>query len=118
MCRVLIVEDEALIALAAEMALEAAGHDVVGTAATADDAVAMAFAHEPDLMIVDLRLRDGSSGPEAVARVRARLDVAIIFASGNLDRQTRDRLAAFDPVAMIGKPYTDDQLVKAVAAAG
>lgn len=70
MCSVLIVEDDLVIALDMEMTLQEAGHVVVGTAMTAAQAVEMAKAHRPDLMIVDIRLRDGSRGPDAVGAVR------------------------------------------------
>ena len=115
--RVLIVEDDLLIALDAQMTLEDAGHEVVGTAVTEDEAVAMAAAHEPDLMVVDLRLADGTSGQRAAERVRERSHVAIVFASGNLDPAMRERLAPLGPVAMLSKPYSPGQLTDAVASA-
>lgn len=113
--RILIVEDELLIALDVEMALEDAGHVVVGTATTEDEAVEMAVASVPDLMVVDLRLADGSCGRHAVARIRKDQDVLVIFASGNLDPAMRDRLHVLEPVAMLSKPYAPSEIVQAVA---
>lgn len=115
MCNVLIVEDELLIALDMELALEEAGCTVLGIAATVGEAVAIAERQAPDVMVVDLRLADGSRGPDAVERVREGGDVKVIFASGNLDPQTCARLERFDPVAMIPKPFTSQQIVEAVA---
>lgn len=115
--RILIVEDELLIAFDAEMALEDAGHDVVGTAATEEKAVDMALSFQPDLMIVDMRLAGGGCGRAAVKRVRQELDVQVIFASGNLDPEMRHRLEEFGPVAMLSKPYGSDELVRLVATA-
>jgi DNA-binding NarL/FixJ family response regulator len=115
--RVLIVEDELLIALDAELTLRAAGYDVVGTAAREDEAVAMALDARPDLMVVDLRLAGGGCGRRAAERVRAVLDVALVFASGNLDPATRTQLQALDPVVMLSKPYDGADLVRAIAAA-
>lgn len=112
--RVLIVEDELLIALDAEMALEDAGHQVVGTATTEGKAIELALVHKPDLMIVDLRLKDGGCGRAAVEQVRSQLDVAVIFASGNLDPAMRARLAKLKPVALLSKPYGSDELVRLV----
>ena len=114
MCRVLIVEDELLVALALEMALSDGDHEVVGTATTADEAVEMAMRSEPDVMIVDLRLADGSSGAEAVARLRATHDMPVIFASGNLDPATRADLERLSPAAMISKPYDEARIVEIV----
>lgn len=115
--RILIVEDELLIALDVEMALQDAGHDVVGTATTEDQAVDMALRHEPELMIVDLRLAGGGCGRAAVKRLRSSLDVDVIFASGNLDPEMRARLEKLEPLAMLSKPYDSNELVKAVATA-
>lgn len=115
--RILIVEDELLIALDAEMALEDAGHDVVGTATTEEKAIELALIHKPDLMIVDLRLKNGGCGRAAVKEIRLQLDVPVIFASGNLDPAMRARLEEFKPIGMLSKPYGSDELVRFVAKA-
>lgn len=115
--RILIVEDELLIALDVEWTLQAAGYDVVGTATREDEAVEMALDTRPDLMVVDLRLAGGGCGRRAAERVRAVLDVTLIFASGNLDPATRIRLQALDPVAMLSKPYDGADIVRAISAA-
>ena len=115
--RILIVEDDLLIALDAEMTLLDAGHDVVGTAATEDAAVEAALLERPDVILMDLRLADGGCGRRAAERILAEIDVAIVFASGNLSPNMRERLARLDPVAMIGKPYLDTQLLGAVGQA-
>lgn len=115
--RVLIVEDDLLIALDAELTLQDAGHDVIGTATTEDDAVETALREEPDILLLDLRLARGGCGRRVAERVRDALGVSIIFASGNLTPQMRERLARLDPVAMISKPYLEAQLLGAVAKA-
>lgn len=115
--RVLIVEDEPLIAMDLEMVFEDAGHEVVGTARTADHAVAMARAQAPSLVIIDLNLADGTSGVDAARRIRLFSGVAIAFASGNLDAAQREELAVFEPVAAMPKPYMPTELLRAVGGA-
>lgn len=115
--RILIVEDELLIALDAELALQDAGHDIVGTATTEEQAVKMALSQKPELMIVDLRLAGGGCGRAAVKHIRKTLDVDVIFASGNLDPTMRVRLEKLDPIAMLSKPYGSDELVRTVETA-
>lgn len=115
MCNVLIVEDELLIALDIELALEEAGYTVVGIAITGDEAVQLARQHSPDVMVVDVRLADGSRGPDAVERIRRNLEVAVIFANGNLDPRTRAQLERLDPIALIQKPFAPNQITDAVA---
>ena len=115
--RVLIVEDELLIALGAEMCLTDAGHAVVGTAMAEDEAVALALRLCPDVILLDLRLANGGSGRRVAERLLGRIDVAIVFASGNLTPATRYTLAPLNPRAMISKPYLDSQLLGAVEGA-
>ena len=112
--RVLLVEDDLLIALDAEFMMTNAGHVVVGTAITEDEAVELALREQPDVLVLDLRLARGGCGRRVAERVREHWDVPVIFASGNLDPATRDRLAPLGPVAMIGKPYLGTQLVGAL----
>ena len=114
--RVLIVEDDPLIAMDVEMAFEDAGHAVVGMARTADEAVALARRHEPSLVVMDLRLADGTSGADAAREIRTFSGVAIAFASGNIDPAVRDELRAFEPIAMLPKPYSPNELLRAVGA--
>ena len=74
--RVLIIEDNALIALDLETQMEDLGCDVVGVAVTAAQAIATARRTLPDLALVDLQLADGSRGQDAALVLRSELDVA------------------------------------------
>ena len=111
---VLIVEDEILIAMDLEMQLEAAGHRVVALASTADEAVAAAEAHTPDVALMDLRLADGSSGIDAGHRLYTLQGIRCIYMSGNLSPATRATLAPLRPYAMVSKPATPTQLTRAL----
>ncbi|PWJ10195.1 response regulator NasT [Jannaschia seohaensis] len=112
--RVLIVEDDALIAMDAELMLLDAGQHVVGIAAEEDEAVRMALIHRPDVILLDLRLAKGGCGRRVAERLAGEVDVSIIFASGNLTPVMRERLAALSPAGMLGKPYGPDQLIGAI----
>jgi DNA-binding NarL/FixJ family response regulator len=90
---VVIVEDEFLIAPEAEMLLQDAGHTVIGTAATEDDAVALARSEGPDVVVVDLRLAGETCGRRGVERIRAVQVRPIVFVTGNLDPATRGETA-------------------------
>ena len=112
--RVIIVEDDLIIALGVEMTLTDAGHVVLGTAAGEDEAVALALCKRPDVILLDLKLANGGSGRRVAERLRGKLAVAIIFLSGNLTSNVRESLAALEPADMISKPYFDAQLLGAV----
>lgn len=80
--RILIVENEMLVACEVEAVLEDSGHDVVGIAP--DLPTAMALAEQPiDLALVDLNLRDGLTGPEIGRRLCALAGVAVLFVTAN-----------------------------------
>ena len=115
--RVLIVEDEFLIALTAEAELLSAGFVVVGKAASYDKAVALARSTTPDLVLMDVRLGAGRDGIDAALTLREELGLRSIIATGSMDDENRRRAAPAEPLAWLPKPYTGEDLVATVAAA-
>jgi CheY-like chemotaxis protein len=107
--RILVVEDEFLVAAAVEMALETLGHEVVGPAASVDAAIALLDREPPpDGAIVDLNLRGQPSVP--VAAELARRHIPFAFATGyDIDA---DLEARFPGVQWLRKPYTDRHISK------
>lgn len=77
--RVLIIEDEALIAMDLSDIVASLGHTIVGTAATAESAVAAAASYSPNLILADVQLADGSSGIAAVREILAKVSTPVIF---------------------------------------
>ncbi len=114
---VLIVEDEALIAMDLEDEVAAAGHRVVGVAGTARAAIDAAIRFRPAVVLMDLHLADGSSGEAAARRLFEASRIRCVFISGNLDAATRARLAELRPFAMLSKPIMPTELRAALAAA-
>lgn len=108
--RILLVEDEALIAMLAETQLVDAGHEVVASADTAADAIRLLDEVRPDLAVIDVQLADGSSGLE-VAAVAHQRGIACLFATGNCPGKSRE-----DAVGCLHKPYSETELLQAVAA--
>ncbi|PZU93970.1 MAG: response regulator [Chelatococcus sp.] len=106
--KVLIVEDEVLIAMETEAIIEDLGHIPVGIAATSRDALALAAAEAPDLALVDVNLADGPTGPE-VGETLARLGIAVVFITANprmLERSIENAIGVFD------KPVADRDLAQ------
>lgn len=112
--RILIVEDEYLIALELEHRLRDAGFDVIGIAATAGEAMSIAASGRPALAIMDIRLADRTDGIQAAIELNATLGVRSIFASAHADPETRKRAAAASPIGWLQKPYRADALIKLV----
>src|ERR1700730_12622487 len=83
MLKVLIAEDELLIADLLEETLIMSGYEVCGIARTVDAAVALAELHKPDLAVFDVRLARGVRGPEIVRRLRSAARLGILYATGD-----------------------------------
>jgi DNA-binding NarL/FixJ family response regulator len=110
--RVLVVEDDYLVAADIEGELTAAGYEVVGIAGTAHEAVALARSRRPAIVIMDIRLRGGADGIEAATEIYRETGIRSIFASANQDPATRRRGEAARPLAWLAKPYTGSTLVR------
>ena len=113
---VLVIEDEAIIALDIVDIVRGIGHRVTGTARTHAEAVALASDDRPDLILADIQLADKSSGIEAVNEILAQFpDTPVIFVTAFPERLlTGDRP---EPAFLITKPFTEDQLRSAVGQA-
>ena len=109
--RILIVVDEILIALELESLLQDAGHEVVGMAASSQDATALGQRLRPDLAFVDIHLTDGPTGVE-VARRLGEQGVAVLFMTANAKRIPEDCAGA---KGVISKPYTERGVRQALA---
>jgi two-component system, response regulator PdtaR len=107
--RILIAEDEAVIAMLLGEVLTGAGHHICACVATAEEAVAAALEHQPDLILVDAGLRD-SSGVEAVEAILEVGPVPHIFMSGDKAAVLAQRPQAL----VIEKPFDEDALMAAI----
>ena len=115
MAKVLVVEDSYLIAVELAGSLRRAGHEVVGLAARAEDALALAARRRPEVAFVDLRLAGGSDGFEAARRLAAQHGCAIILATG-LPAAAPERARIRDlPCAVLHKPFSGPDVLAALA---
>ncbi|MTV32814.1 response regulator [Rhodoblastus acidophilus] len=107
--RILVVEDDSMVALTLAEMLEAQGHDVLAIATTEFEAVTAALDLKPEVMIVDAQLREGS-GIGAVDRIQNRIRIAHVFISGDILP-----IHALRPLAtMIQKPFFEADLTRAI----
>jgi DNA-binding NarL/FixJ family response regulator len=112
--RVLIVEDEALIAMDMTLALSQAGFEVLGTVDTEADAVDASKRLQPDVIMMDITLREGS-GISAARAIMGSSAALVIFVSGNSDPQTLHAVGALGAAAFIRKPFAGGELPQLVA---
>ncbi|HMO77519.1 MAG TPA: response regulator [Sphingopyxis sp.] len=111
--RILIIEDEPIIAMDIEMIVRELGHEVVAVATTHSEAVAEAQTHKPGLVLADIQLADNSSGIEAVQEILGDLPVPVIFITAFPERLlTGDRP---EPAFLLTKPYQPATLRAAIS---
>ncbi|PZQ19036.1 MAG: response regulator [Ancylobacter novellus] len=108
--RVLIVEDDMVVAGSLGPVVTAAGHELVGLAADRDTAVELLASAGVHLALIDLRLADGWTGAD-VARAAARHDVAAVFTTANPTLLPSDFA---DALGVIPKPYSSQQVKAAL----
>ncbi|HEY9236420.1 MULTISPECIES: response regulator [Phenylobacterium] len=104
--RIMVVEDDALIALDIVSLLEDMGHEVVAEAADAGTAWALASDGKPDLALVDIRLARNDDGGALARKLYDRLGVRSLFVSGSITDDFRRSVAEIEPVGFLGKPVT------------
>ena len=114
--RILVIEDEAIIAMDIEAICAMMGHRITGIARTRDAAIALGRKEPPDLILADIQLADNSSGIDAVNVLLSEFaNTPVIFVTAFPERLlTGDRP---EPAFLISKPYTEDQVRSAVSQA-
>jgi CheY-like chemotaxis protein len=108
--RILIVEDEGLVAQSFRRLVTALGHTVVGLVASGEEAIAQAEALRPDVVLMDIRLRGAMDGVEATRHIRARAPIPVIYLSAYVDELTTARAWQTAPAGYLVKPVAEDTL--------
>jgi two-component system, response regulator PdtaR len=108
--RVMIVEDEAITAMATGAMLKRLGHEVLASVSSGEAALEAVRRGRPDLVLMDIRLDGELDGIETARLLRLTDDVPVIFVSAYVDDQTRRRAAATFPLAFVAKPLDEVDL--------
>ena len=113
--RVLIIEDEPIIAMDIETIFRDLGHDITGVAVTRDEAVALAMEDRPGLVLADIQLADDSSGIDAVKDILAEFAVPVIFITAFPERLLTGERP--EPTFLITKPFQRSTVKAAISQA-
>ncbi len=113
--KVLIIEDEPIIALDLENLVTELGHKVVAIAATKDDAVAKAKSERPGLVLADINLGEGGSGIDAVSEILAGFDIPVIFITAYPEKLLTGERP--EPTYLIAKPFLPETVQATVGQA-
>jgi diguanylate cyclase (GGDEF)-like protein/hemerythrin-like metal-binding protein/PAS domain S-box-containing protein len=114
MARILIVEDEPIISRDLRVRLSTAGHDVVGTVTTGEEAVDAALESTPDLVIMDISLDGEMDGIEAADLIRARDDTPVLYLTSHTEEDLFERAKRTEPFGYLSKPVASKDLERTV----
>jgi CheY-like chemotaxis protein len=110
--RILIVEDEAVLAMTLEDSLHSMGYSVVGSVSTAEDAIKLAGEARPDLILMDIRIRgekDGIAAAEEINRLYSN-SIPIVYLTAHSNDKTLERAMKTQPYGYLIKPFRDREL--------
>jgi two-component system response regulator len=113
----MLVEDEAIAAMAVSHLLESLGYVVVGIADTGRAAIELASASHPDVVVMDVRLKGEMSGIESAKVIRERFGLPVIFTTAYTTEEIRKEHEIDESFQFVTKPIRKANLVRAISAA-
>jgi PAS domain S-box-containing protein len=108
--RILVVEDDAIVATHIEMMLARLGYQIIGISATGDEAVRLALTQKPDAILMDVSLRGKMTGIEAAALIHQQADIPVIYQTAYTDDMLVDQAKVTDAYAYLAKPVREREL--------
>ncbi len=108
--RIMIVEDESIVAMGIKHKLEELGYNVVGVVATGEKAVETALKIEPDLILMDIVLKGDMDGIDAAQKIHNQLDIPIIYITAYSDEEVLKRARITEPYGYILKPFKKSEV--------
>jgi CheY-like chemotaxis protein len=116
--RVMLVEDEVIVAWDIAETVKRLGYTIVATADCAEQAIRFAETMAPDLILMDIRLNGAPDGIEAARVIRERTGLGVIYLTAHADLATMERAAATGPLGYVFKPFSEAVLRAALQRAG
>src|ERR1044072_1660245 len=108
--RILVVEDESIVAADIQDRLESLGYDVPTTVASGEKAVELAGLLRPDLVLMDIQLKGRMDGVEAADQIRQLFGIPVIYLTANADHPTVQRAKVTEPFGYVIKPFEEREL--------
>jgi len=108
--RILIVEDEGLVALALKQCLTSLGYNIAGIAAAGEEAIRITSVEKPDLILMDIRLKGDTDGIDLAYWIRHTFRIPVVFLTAHSDEKTLERAKIAEPFGYIIKPFDENIL--------
>lgn len=108
--RILVVEDEHIVAMGIKRMLKSLGYTVTGVASSGEDAISKAESTFPDVVLMDIMLKGDMDGVEAAREIRERFDVPVVYLTAYSDNKILERAKKTEPFGYIVKPFDEKDL--------
>jgi PAS domain S-box-containing protein len=115
--KILIVEDESIVAFNIQNRLKGLGYAVVAVSPSGEAAIQLAAQHHPDLVLMDIRLKGSIDGIEAAAQIRSRFQIPVVYLTAYTDEETLNRAKLTQPYGYILKPFESRDLCTTIEVA-
>lgn len=112
--RILIVEDEHIVAMGIKKMLKILGYTVTGVASSGEDAISKTESTFPDVVLMDIMLKGDLDGVEAAREIRERFDVPIVYLTAYSDNNILERAKITEPFGYIIKPFDEKDLYSSI----
>lgn len=112
--RILVVEDEVIVATNIQNRLKKLGHDVPAIASSGEEAVKKAAEMHPDLVLMDIRLKGDMDGVEAAEQIRAASNIPVLYLTAYANHRILERAKTTEPYAYIVKPFQERELCASI----
>lgn len=114
MAKIIIVEDEAIVAMANRMMLTSLSHEIIANTSNAEQAVRESSRQEVDLILMDIKLKGTMDGIQAAEEIRKSKTTPILFITGNSDVKTKQRIDRISNASILQKPIMVEDLKHAI----
>ncbi|MFQ5721491.1 MAG: response regulator [Candidatus Aminicenantales bacterium] len=108
--KILVVEDEQIVAMDIQFTLETLGYKVCGIVSSGEESVEKAFRTNPDLILMDIKLKGKMDGISAARQIQSQAKIPVIYITAFGDENTLEKLADTQPYAYINKPFVEHEL--------
>ena len=115
--RILVVEDESIVALDIQSQLTSLGYTVLAVVFSGEAAINSVAQTQPDLVLMDIKLKGEMDGVEAAHRIGSRFSIPLIYLTAFADQDTLRRAKATNPYGYLLKPFEEDELHSAIETA-
>jgi len=113
--KLLVVEDEYLVAFHLQEQLRQLGYEVGQLVATGEEAIKNVEQEQPDIILMDMRLAGEMDGVQTAQEIQSRYKIPIIFLTGYASEEVKERVKALNSVAYVVKPVMPSQIEAAIA---